>query len=123
MFVVTSLQFVMTFMLSISRRRSFRAVHACFSVWSCTRSLWRRYLTNSWQEFQQIYTMQMGLIRFWGQKVEGQGQGHGEVKGRQRHIGHFDGDGSKRQSHGRPFRRRHIVSKSSTWFWYSWILW
>jgi len=53
------------------------------------RSLWTRYLTKRLCEFHQIYNLdEVGnkdeWIRFWGQKVKG--QGHDETKYGQNHL-------------------------------------
>jgi len=53
-------------------------------MWSDNKSLWTQCLTNHFWEFHQIYTLDAvgdkdELIRFWGQKVEGQGHKYGHV--------------------------------------------
>ena len=48
---------------------------------SVSPNLWTPYLKNQWREFHPILVTDVlrfidVLIRFWGQKVKGQGQGH-----------------------------------------------
>jgi len=65
-------------------------------------SLLALYLINRWSEFHQIYSFAAvgdkdELIRFWDQKVKGQGSNKTKC-GQKRHDGNFEGHASRFQT-------------------------
>ena len=71
----------------------FRAVRVSVCLWSYTKSLWTRYLTNCLREFHQIYQLELRcswkqrwtMIRFWSQKV----RAHDQTKYSQKALWEF----------------------------------
>ena len=87
------------------------SIHLFLLVWSCTTSLWPRYLTNCLWEFTKLHCrcswVQRRLFRFQGQKIKG--QGHSETKCGQliKALFEFEGHGFKAHTHRQSFQWRH----------------
>jgi len=79
----------------------------CACVWSYTRSLWMRCLTNRLWEFHQIYNVGAAgdkdePVKFWGQRS---GSQRGQIWWK-KHFGNFEGCVFKRRGR-QPFRQWH----------------